>query len=97
MGVIATDDDGRQVSVSELQRQVSRLVSEAKDRPVTVTRDGRPVAVMISIDEYRRLNELEEQVEDLYWTALAMRRDLEWRASGCPTVPLGEIETRLRG
>ena len=43
-------------SIAEARNQLSRVVHEAEDgNPVELTRRGRPVAVVLSIEEYRRL------------------------------------------
>lgn len=45
--------------LSEAKAQLSRLVDEvsAMDRPITITRNGRPVAVLVSTDEFESWQE----------------------------------------
>ena len=38
---------------------------------------------------------MEEQAEDLYWTILALRRNLEWERAGKPLILLAEVERRV--
>lgn len=45
-------------SIAEAKNQLSRLVHEAEDAGrVELTRRGRPVAVVLSLGEYRRLQQ----------------------------------------
>ncbi len=44
-------------SIAEARNQLSRVVHEAENTgEVQLTRRGKPVAVVLSMDEYRRLN-----------------------------------------
>lgn len=47
---------GDQYSISQARDQLARLVHEAEGgRHIELTRRGRPVAVVVAIDEYRKL------------------------------------------
>lgn len=50
------------VSSTELGQEVGRYQEAALHQPVIVTRDGRDLAVMISVEEYRRLKRRDRQV-----------------------------------
>jgi prevent-host-death family protein len=50
------------VSSAELGREVGRFQDAALHQPVIVTRDGRDLTVMISVEEYRRLKRRDRQV-----------------------------------
>lgn len=98
MGAMVVEGDGGpRVPLSQFVRQCSRFVSQVTDEPVTLTKNGSPVAVLVNFQEFRKMAEVEERLEDLYWTVVAMRADLEWRRSGGKTVPLAEAEERARG
>jgi prevent-host-death family protein len=46
----------RQYSIAEARRQLSQVIEEAEaGSEVQLTRRGRPVAVVLSIDDYARL------------------------------------------
>jgi prevent-host-death family protein len=46
----------KQYSIAEARDQFAAIIRDVEsDRPVEVTRRGQPVAVVLSIDEYRRL------------------------------------------
>ena len=91
-------DDDTRAPVSHLSHSAGKLLNAAKTSgPVTLTRHGQPVAVLLDYDAYRRLHDMEEQAEDLYWTVVAIRQDHEWALEGRPTVSLKEVEARARG
>ena len=54
------------VPVRELRRELSRLLSDVADRRdhVLVTRNGRPAAALIPVDEYEALEETAEILSD---------------------------------
>lgn len=53
------------VSAAEFQRNIGRYQDLALTQPVAVTRNGRELTVMISIEEYRRLKRRDRQVLSL--------------------------------
>ena len=61
-------------SIAEARNRFAQLVrdAEATNQPVQVTRRGRPVAVILSADEYEKL--VANQPKRNFWTAY-----LEWR------------------
>ncbi len=48
--------------LSEAKARLSRLIDEVSsmDRPITITRNGRPVAVLVSPDEFESWQETAE-------------------------------------
>lgn len=82
-----------QVSVAEAHDSLSDLLKRVRDHPVTITRRGKPVAVLVSCEEYERLSRyqayqevvrLSQALRDCGVTAdelyQASRKDLEDRA-----------------
>ena len=62
------------VSIAEARNTLARLIHKAEDgEPVHITRHGRPVAVLVSRDEYERLESGEPKKD--FWQALE-----DWRA-----------------
>lgn len=61
-------------SIAEARNQFTAIVRDAEEtnQPVKVTRRGRPVAVILSVEEYDKL--LANQPERDFWRAY-----LEWR------------------
>lgn len=45
----------RQITAKEARIRFGRLLESVEEAPVSVTRYGRPVAVMVSVQQYERL------------------------------------------
>jgi len=71
------------VPVREFRTHLADLLDEVADRRehVTVTRRGRPAAVLVPVDEYEALEETAEILSDED-TLAAIRRGLDDLASG---------------
>jgi prevent-host-death family protein len=46
------------ISVSEAHNRLSRWLKRAQDEPITITRRGEPIGVIISPEEYERLRKV---------------------------------------
>lgn len=57
----------RSVSAKEAKDGFGALLDAAQREPVTITKKGRAVAVVLSKEDFERL----EALEDAYWGALA--------------------------
>jgi antitoxin YefM len=79
------------VPVREFRSHLADLLDEVADRRehVTITRHGRPSAVVIPIDEYEALEETAEILSDDA-TLAAIRRGLDDLAAG-ETVELDQV------
>ncbi len=55
------------ISATNARSGFERLPDAARHQPVTIERNGRPVAVLPSVEEYERL----EALEDAAWAARA--------------------------
>ncbi len=55
------------ISATNARSDFERLLDAARHEPVTIERNGRPVAVLPSVKEYQRL----EALEDAIWAARA--------------------------
>ncbi len=70
-------------------------IVERDDRRVVLTRDGTPVAAVISLDDLRALEEL-DAAEDIYWSRAAKEAVAQWEAEGRPPgIPMEEIAREL--
>ncbi len=81
----------KMIPVREFRTHLAELLDEVADRRehVTVTRHGRPAAVLVPVDEYEALEETAEILSDQ--DALdAIRRGLDELAAG-DLVPLDEV------
>lgn len=50
------------ISVTDLQRNSKRVLAKVARNPLIILRDSVPEAVLISIEEYKRLAELEKAI-----------------------------------
>jgi prevent-host-death family protein len=80
---------------------VSGLLPEAvaqvarDDVRVVLTRDGQPVAAVVSVEDLRALEEL-EAAEDAYWERAAEEAHARWEAEGRPAgISMEEIAREL--
>ncbi len=55
------------IAATEAKYGFGRLLDAAQREPVTIEKNGRAVAVMLCMEEYERL----EAVEDAWWAARA--------------------------
>jgi prevent-host-death family protein len=53
------------VSVTEVHNRLSYWLKKVPDRPVTITRRGKPVGVLVSPEEYERLRHVQAYLEML--------------------------------
>ncbi|WP_344963301.1 type II toxin-antitoxin system Phd/YefM family antitoxin, partial [Streptomyces thioluteus] len=60
-------------SMAEVRSHLADAIDRARreDTPTVITRRGKEEAVLIDIDEYRRLRQLEERAEDAWLNRLA--------------------------
>lgn len=79
------------VAVREFRARLAELLAEVANRRehVTVTRRGRPAAVLVPVDEYEALEETAEILSDED-TLAAIRRGLDDFAAG-DEVPLEQV------
>lgn len=52
------------IPISEAKGRLSELIRQAQDEDVQLLRDGRPAAVIVSIDRWEQLHEELEDLED---------------------------------
>ncbi|MFE7928682.1 type II toxin-antitoxin system Phd/YefM family antitoxin [Streptomyces sp. NPDC057456] len=66
-------------SMAEVRKHLADVVDRARREatPTIVTRRGRQEAVVIDIDEYRRLHEVAERAEDAWLNRLADESESE--------------------
>lgn len=60
-------------SASEAKNSFGRLLDTAQREPVTIEKKGRPVAVVMSLEDYERF----EALEDAWWVARAEEAEKE--------------------
>jgi prevent-host-death family protein len=53
------------VSITEAHNRLSYWLEKVPDRPITITRRGEPVGVLVSSEEYERLRQVQAYLEML--------------------------------
>ncbi len=53
------------ISVSEAHNRLSRWLDKVEDEPITITRRGKPVGVIVSPGEYERLQQVRAYLQML--------------------------------
>ena len=54
------------ISVSEAHNHLSQWLEEIGDEPITITRRGKPVGVIVSPQEYERLSRVKAYLQMLH-------------------------------
>jgi antitoxin Phd len=63
----------RSVSATEMKNRFGRYLARAAAEPVAVEKNGRPVAVLLSYEEYEAL----QRADDAFWGELARAAEAE--------------------
>ncbi len=86
----------RKVSVFEGKNKFSELVTNAaKGEPQVITKNGRETAVIISIDDYRRLSTPKESLSEFLLNSPLRGSGIDLTRSkdtGRPTIDLSEVD-----
>ena len=80
--------------VSEAKQQLGALVDRAhlQHEPVSLSKRGKRVAVILDADDFDRMREMLEDIEDAQ-AALAARRELEETAA--TPIPWDDVKAEL--
>lgn len=65
------------VTANEAKARLGAMLEMAQREPVTITRHGRPSAVLLSAVDYEKIKELFDHLEDQYWYSRAMEAEAE--------------------
>lgn len=65
-----------QVTVAEAHNRLSRWLKKIKEGPITITRRGKPVGVIIDPDEYKRLRQVQGYLQMTRLARTLADRDL---------------------
>lgn len=64
------------VSITEVHNRLSYWLKKVPERPVTITRRGKPVGVLVSPEEYERLRQVQAYLEMLRLSSSLQNSDL---------------------
>ncbi len=81
------------VGVSELRTQVDEIMGATRTGPVIIEKRHKPFAVLVSIEQYERTEEVLEYLEDTVLGLLAKER--EHRTPHARYLSLEELERRV--
>ena len=76
------------VSVAEARSQLAAMIERARQEPVMIERHGKQVAVLVSPEEFERLLDAQEHLEDIELFDASMREE-------GPNVSLEELRAEL--
>lgn len=57
----------------DAQAHLGEIISKVSKEPITISKHGKPAAVVVSYDDFRRFQEL----EDLFWAVRAEEAAME--------------------
>ncbi|GHA41374.1 hypothetical protein GCM10010329_75550 [Streptomyces spiroverticillatus] len=82
-------------SMAEVRKHLADAIDRARreDTPTVITRRGKEEAVLVDIDEYRRLRRIEEQAEEDWLNQLADAAEAEGTEG---SVSLEEMAAEIR-
>lgn len=64
-------------SIAEAKNQLTAIIHQAETgQPITISRRGKPVAVILSIAEYERLTQAKQLEPDIWSRLLTVRQEL---------------------
>jgi prevent-host-death family protein len=90
--MITVKEDTALMGLAELRTRAADVVKEIKKHRVILTRRNRPVGVIMDYDEYERIEQILEEVEDIVLGRIAEER---LARKGKRTVTLEEAERKV--
>ena len=71
---IKTNEDVIVAGTSEFRNSINKYVSILKNNKIILTNRNKPQAVLISFEEYEKMGEIIEELEDRYFSEIALDR-----------------------
>jgi antitoxin Phd len=62
LAILYKGDAMRSTAATQVKNHFGQILEITRTEPVTVEKQGRPVAVILSFEEYQRLAELEDRI-----------------------------------
>lgn len=90
--MITVSEDTTIIGVAELRTDIGAILKEIEKHSVIVTKRNKPVGVFLNYDEYEKMKNAVEELEDSHLGAVAkMRRERK----GKKVISLEEAERRV--
>lgn len=90
--MLHVDEAATLVGVTELRKEIPRILKEIGKRKIVLTHRNRPVGVVMEYKEYERWGKLIEDLEDQVLGSIALKRASRSKKK---LIPLEEVEKRL--
>jgi len=93
--MLTVKEDTALIGVAELRTSAADVLKEIKKHRVIITKRNRPVGVIIDYDEYEKMEQMLDEVEDIVLGNIARER-LERRDKKTITLEDAERKVGLR-
>lgn len=90
--MLAVKEDSIIVGVAELRTKAAEVMKEVKKHNVILTKRNQPVGIILDYDEYQKIRETLDKVEDL---ALGLEARKRMARKGKKLLTLEEAEKRV--
>ena|GEM_PF-6953374 len=78
-------------NVTNFRSRLFQLLETLEEHPVTVTKNGKPLAVLVDFEEFQYLKAMAERLEDEALASLARERLKRYEDREVRSVPLDEL------
>lgn len=79
--MITVKEDTTIVGVSELRTHIEKILEESKKHKVLIGKRNKPIAVLLDMEKYNRMEHTLELLEDFALSFLAKERDSKTKSS----------------
>jgi len=91
--MITVEEKATIVGVAELRKVISDILEKIKSNKVILTRRNKPVGVIVDYEEYKKMEEIIDALEDYVLGHLAKERA---QRKGKKLITLEQAENKLR-
>ena len=78
-------------NVTRFRERLFQLLATLEERPVAITKNGKPLAVLVDFEEFQYLKAMAERLEDEALATLARERLKRYEEREVKSVPLDEL------
>ena len=65
------------ITAKEAKLHFGQLLRKVQQEPMTITKNGQPVAVMLNLDSPEVIDAVQEAIDDCYWGSRARQAEAE--------------------